>query len=70
MAEAIGAENKDKDDRKASLERYLLMNEKEKDEEVQKAVVRLQRRIQEILYLLEADRPHDPGPKPGDRGKK
>lgn len=55
MAEAIKTEDKDKDDRKASLERYLRMNEKEKDEEIQKAVGRLQKRIQKILYLHEAD---------------
>jgi len=40
----------------ASLERYLLMDEKEKDLEIQKAVARLQKRIQEILYLLDTDR--------------
>ena len=37
---------------RTSLERYLLMNEKEKDAEIEKAVARLQKRIQEILYLL------------------
>ena len=42
----------DSDDHRTSLERYLLMNEKEKDAEIEKAVVRLQKRIQEILYLL------------------
>lgn len=48
------------DEFKSSLERYLLMNEKEKDVEIQKAVERLQRRIQEILYVLETEKPHDP----------
>ena len=32
------------------------MDEKEKDLEIQKAVARLQKRIQEILYLLDTDR--------------
>jgi hypothetical protein len=47
--------------RGTSLEKYLLMDEKEKDVEIQKAVTRLQKRIQEILYLLEKDRPHTGG---------
>ena len=56
-------EKNDKDRREGgtSLEKYLLMDEKEKDVEVQKAVVRLQKRIQEILYLLETDNPHMTG---------
>ena len=41
--------------RATSLEKYLLMNEKEKDAEIQKAIARLQQRIQEILYVLEKD---------------
>jgi hypothetical protein len=45
------------DERGTSLEKYLLMDEKEKDIEIQKAVARLQKRIQEILYLLETDKP-------------
>ena len=49
-------DNIHRENRGASLEKYLLMNEKEKDVEIQKAVVRLQKRIQEILYLLEKDR--------------
>ncbi len=40
-----------------TLEKYLLMDEKEKDHEIQKAVARLQNRIQEILYLLDTDKP-------------
>ena len=47
--------------RGASLEKYLLMDEKEKDVEIQKAVTRLQKRIQEILYILEKDMPHTGG---------
>jgi hypothetical protein len=43
--------------RGTSLEKYLQMDEKEKDVEIQKAVVRLQKRIQEILYILEKDMP-------------
>ena len=49
--------------RGTSLEKYLLMGEKEKDVEIQKAVARLQKRIQEILYLLEKDMPHAGGVK-------
>ena len=49
--------------RGTSLEKYLLMDEKEKDVEIQKAVARLQKRIQEILYLLEKDMPHAGGVK-------
>ena len=47
--------------RGTSLEKYLLMGEKEKDIEIQKAVARLQKRIQEILYLLEKDMPQAGG---------
>ncbi len=43
------------EDKRISLEKYLLMNEQEKDAEIQKAVARLQKRIQEILYLLQAE---------------
>jgi len=38
-------------------EAYLLMNEREKDAEIEKAVARLQKRIQEILYTLEIEKP-------------
>ena len=34
-------------------EKYILMNEREKDIEIEKAVARLQKRIQEILYAIE-----------------
>lgn len=44
-----------KEDKSISLERYLLMSEQEKDAEIQKAVTRLQKRIQEILYLLKVE---------------
>lgn len=49
--------NTQREIRGTSLEKYLLMDDKEKDIEIQKAVARLQKRIQEILYLLEKDRP-------------
>ncbi len=49
--------NTQKGMRGTSPEKYLLMDDKEKDVEVQKAVARLQKRIQEILYLLEKDGP-------------
>lgn len=41
----------------ATLDKYLLMNEQEKDHEIQQAVARLQNRIQKILYLLDTDKP-------------
>jgi len=44
-----------KEDKTISLGKYLLMSEQEKDAEIQKAVARLQKRIQEILYLLKAE---------------
>jgi len=47
--------------RGTSLEKYLQMNETEKDVEIQKAVARLQKRIQEILYVLEKDMSHAGG---------
>ncbi len=36
-----------------NVEEYLRMNERDKDIAVQRAVIRLQTRIQEILYLME-----------------
>jgi hypothetical protein len=48
--------NMKKEDKRTSLEKYLLMSEQEKDAEIQRAVARLQKRIQEILYLLEAEK--------------
>lgn len=56
-------DNTQREMRGTSLEKYLLMDEKEKDIEIQKAVARLQKRIQEILYLLEKDMPHAGGVK-------
>jgi len=56
-------DNTQREIRGTSLEKYLLMDEKEKDVEIQKAVARLQKRIQEILYLLEKDMPHPGGMK-------
>lgn len=53
---------KDRGDRATSLERYLLMDEKEKDIEIQRAVARLQKRIQEILYVLETEKGQMTGP--------
>lgn len=61
MKKANNMDNRQKDARRTSLEKYLLMDEKEKDVEIQRAVDRLQRRIQEILYLLETDKPHAAG---------
>ena len=65
MKTADGTDNKDRDARGTSLERYLLMDEKEKDVEIQKAVVRLQKRIQEILYMLETEKHQGACPEPG-----
>lgn len=52
------SESKRRDESGTSLEKYLLMNEHEKDIEIQKAVTRLQKRIQEILYMLETEKPN------------
>jgi hypothetical protein len=38
-----------------SVEDYLRMDEDEKDIAIQKAVIRLQTRIHEILYLMESE---------------
>jgi hypothetical protein len=38
-----------------SVEDYLSMNEDEKDIAIQRAVIRLQTRIHEILYLMESE---------------
>ena len=54
--EAERAQKMKKEDKRISLEKYLLMSEQEKDAEIQKAVARLQKRIQEILYLLEVEK--------------
>ncbi len=44
------------DESRTSPEKYLLLDEKEKDIEIQKAVLRINKRIQEILYLIDADK--------------
>lgn len=49
-------------DGQTSLGKYLQMNEQEKDIEIQKAIVRLQRRIKEIMYILESDGSRAAGP--------
>ncbi len=38
-----------------SVEDYLRLDENEKDIAIEKAVIRLQTRIQEILYLMESE---------------
>ena len=37
-----------------SVDEYLSMTEEEKDLAIQNAIIRLQTRVQEILYLLES----------------
>ena len=54
--EAEHTKNMKKEDKRTSLEKYLFMSEQEKDAEIQRAVSRLQKRIQEILYLLETEK--------------
>lgn len=55
---------KNRNDRAASLEKYLEMKEHEKDAEIRKGVIRLQQRIHDLLYSHETDQ----GPA-GRRGK-
>ncbi len=47
-----------RDDKGTNVESYLRMNEREKDIEIQKAVDRLQKHIQAILYAFDAAPPH------------
>jgi len=54
-------------DLRASLERYLGMNDREKDQEAQKAVHRLQKKIQEIAFLTHPDRRLLTGTKPAEK---
>ena len=54
--EAEHTKNMEEENKRTSLEKYLLMSEQEKDAEIQRAVTRLQKRIQEILYLLETEK--------------
>lgn len=56
------ADGLDDKDAKTNLDQYLRMDEQEKDAEIQKAVARLQKRIQEILYMIETERQHIAGP--------
>ena len=49
----MSREKQHNDDDSPSVEEYLRMNERDKDIAVQRAVIRLQTRIQEILYLME-----------------
>jgi hypothetical protein len=37
-----------------SVDEYLAMSEEEKDYAIQNAIIRLQTRVQEILYLMES----------------
>jgi hypothetical protein len=46
---------KKRHDDSPSIEDYLRMDEEEKDVAIQKAVIRLQTRIHEILYLMESE---------------
>lgn len=38
-----------------SIDEYMKMDEEEKDAAIQRAVIRLQSRIQQILYLMDSD---------------
>jgi hypothetical protein len=49
----MNQERRQHNDDGPSVEEYLRMNERDKDIAVQRAVIRLQTRIQEILYLME-----------------
>lgn len=49
----MNQERRQPNDDGPSVEEYLRMNERDKDIAVQRAVIRLQTRIQEILYLME-----------------
>ncbi len=42
---------------RVSPEKYVLMDEQEKDREIEKAVARLQKRVQEILFPFENKKP-------------
>ncbi len=55
-----GADEQNRGDSATSLEKYLMMNEQEKDAEIVKAVARLQKRIQQILYVLETEQRNFP----------
>ncbi len=53
---------KKRHDDSPSVEEYLCMDEAEKDVAIQKAVIRLQTRIHEILYLMESEIKTKKGP--------
>lgn len=53
---------RERDKDRPSVEDYMRMDEKEKDVAIQRAVVRLQNRIAEILYLLESETKNKRGP--------
>jgi hypothetical protein len=53
MKKELGMKKKHNDS--PSVEEYLRMDETEKEISIQKAVIRLQTRIQEILYLMESE---------------
>ena len=53
----IGEPGDDRDgSSRTTFDQYLRMDEREKDAEIQKAIDRLQKRIQGILYMLETDK--------------
>lgn len=53
MEKERGKEKRHND--RPSVEDYLRLDENEKDIAIEKAVIRLQTRIQEILYLMESE---------------
>ena len=57
-------------DRATSVDKYLRMNEREKDIEIQRAVDRLQKRIQAILYVIDKDPSYTAGMGPEQRTHK
>jgi hypothetical protein len=65
MMDADNMTNRLRGMRGTSPENYCRMDEREKDIEIQKAVDRLQKRIQAILYLLEQDTPQASGAEAG-----
>ncbi len=54
-------DNWDKGELHTSVETYLRMSDREKDIEIQKAVDRLQKRIQAILYVIDKEMPSSDG---------
>jgi cephalosporin hydroxylase len=68
-AVTAGDSSNEHERRVTKLEQYLLMDEKEKDAEIQRAIARLQTRIQTILYALESDMHHADGAAKKKEGK-